>query len=283
LADFKSLPLGALEAIIRSDNFKVDSENSVLYAALIWLEAQLEYSQDKKEQVMKKIIPHVRFLHLLLHFLLDIVPEISQKYKGISEITDKYDTALEYKAGGRGRMEKKNSTERSVQLIPRSTFKDGQHASLKHSFTNVNTWDISRRYFSPKFIVNGYEWYFFCVFKNAGQLDQGDAMDIDNTENGLLFIYLRCHSNYMPKRHYLPISTSVSVELRPSSERKFKSNNVIFESSEKAIGGLLSVHPEEDTLHNIKSGVSAIVINNSMTVTINIDFLESGETCKPID
>jgi len=232
---------------------------------------------------LKKIISHIRFPHLRLHFLLDIVPEISKRNPNLSDQINKlFDLAIEYKAGGKNRMEKKVpwAKDNSLQLIARSSFKDGNLATLKHTFTDISKWDQDpkSRLYSPKFYVNGYEWYFYLQKKMVlNQPIVGDPMEIDNTEISYqLAVFLRCNSKYMPPRHFLPICMTVSVALRPSSERKFKSNYVIFEQSDKAIGGPLS----DERWETIRNDPRSLLINDSITVTIYIEFLENPDSCQ---
>jgi len=288
MEEFKTLPLGAILALLRSDNLKVDSENSLFYASLLWLDAQ-NFDLPKKEEVMKKILPHIRFPQLRLHFLLDIVPEISKKYsKRISQQIDElYDFALEYRVGGKNRImaQKANiSPQLTPQITPRLTFKDGHIAFLRYIFVNVSKWEINTRYFSPIFIVNGYEWYFFLKSKLMTDFlpNQEDIMETDNTlDRYTLAVYLRCNSKFIPEKQYLPICATLCVQLKSSSERKFKFN-VIFERPDKAIGGLIT-EPDE-TWPNIISGKSQIVFNNSITITFSLEFLEGhSEICQTVE
>jgi len=258
----------------------------------LWLDAQ-NFDPPKKVEVMRKILPIIRFPQLRLHFLLDIVPEISKKFnfqKSISQQIDElYDFALEYRAGGRNRILAQKGT--NSQIIPRATFKDGHIGVIRYIFNNVSKWELHTRYFSPIFIVNGYEWYFYLQSKLITELNhQPDFMDTDHPhhhppndqtlENYTLALYLRCNSKFMPEKHYLPIGATVSVQLKSSSERKFK-YSVIFERPEKSIGGQIT-EPEE-TWPNIISGKSLIVFNNSITITFSLEFLDHSDNCQLID
>jgi len=169
-----------------------------------------------------------------------------------------------------------------LQLTPRLTFKDGHLASLKHTFTDIKKWgeelDIQCRLFSPKLYVNGYEWYIFLQHKaytnpSAMEVDNPDLLDYYQPA-----VYLRCHSRFMPVRHYLPISMTISVALKPSSERKFKNQYVIFENSTQAIGGPLTDDNWKKILEDpLKQG--GILINDSITVTIGLEFLDNADNC----
>jgi len=167
-------------------------------------------------------------------------------------------------------------------IIPRATFKDGHLGVIRYVFNNVSTWELNCRYFSPVFIVNGYEWYFFLKSKLLSPLNQPeDMMETDNIQdNYTLGLFLRCNSKYMPNHHYLPLGITASILLKSSSERKFKFN-VIFESPEKAIGGQIT-EPEE-TWPNIISGKSQIVWNNSITITFYLEFFEQSDNCQLIE
>jgi len=154
---------------------------------------------------------------------------------------------------------------------------------LRYVFNNVSSYELHLRYFSPVFIVNGYEFYFFLKSKLLANTPHQDMMETDNNinqDNYTLALYLRCNSKFMPKHHYLPLGVTASILLKSSSERKFK-YNVIFENPEKAIGGQIT--EGDETWPNIISGKSQIVWNNSITITFYLEFYEHSDNCQLID
>jgi len=101
-------------------------------------------------------------------------------------------------------------------------------------------------------------------------------MDHDG-DNSTLGVFLRCTSKFMPERHYLPIRYTVQVTQKPlgvTSDRRFQST-VLFENSAKAMGGKLTV--DDDTWQNIIDGSSSIVVNDTISVTVTVEFLDDAK------
>jgi hypothetical protein len=302
MEEFKKLPLGAILAIIRSDDFRVDSENSVFYAVMLWLLAQ-KFDRFKERKVMAKILPNIRFPQMRIHFLLDIVPVI-RKYFHVPDnekntirppdnnekkkdsknedddiekiIEDMYEFALEYKTGGKNRLEKKGlSGNQRIQLTPRSNFKDANTVVLKNLFQGVSNWDPTSRYFSNVTVSNGYEFYFFLQKKSIDNSAQ--SLDHGDNDNSTVGVFLRCTSKFMPERHYLPIRYLVQVTQKGggvTQDRRFQSI-VLFENSAKAMGGKLTV--DDDNWSNIIDGTSSIVVNDTISVTVTVEFLDDAK------
>jgi hypothetical protein len=84
----------------------------------------------------------------------------------------------------------------------------------------------------------------------------------------------------MPAIHKLPVSMQYTISTSGHKNRIFKPVKVIFTMSEKAIGGKLLTGAE--TWEDIKSGKSEIVVNDTITISAKIHFLNTTDDCQAI-
>jgi len=103
----------------------------------------------------------------------------------------------------------------------------------------------------------------------------------DNPEEFTAAGFLRCSSKLLPPKHFLPIKSTVQIPTRDQNPQgRQMQSSVIFEVSEKAIGGKLT--PPLETWADVTSGRSILVIENVIKVIVTVEFLESSEGCQLI-
>jgi len=264
--EFLNLPTTAIIGWVKSNELVIDSENSVFYFIMLWL-----LKEGKKEERLPffpDIIQYIRFNHMRMHYLIDIIPHT---YKSL---TDPNHIAL--------LREKRNQTLQNHLLPkrydhvyshppPRVLLPDIDKVMIKCVFQEVSKWEDTGKYYSSPVLINGYEFYFFLqrqlVSKPAEPLVYGMAG------------FLRCSGNLIPSQHYLPIAYSVSIQTprQDNRERKFSTMKVIFEAPEKAIGGKLTLANER--WEDVINGILPIVNSNTITVIVTIEFLNSDIDC----
>jgi len=240
-------------------------------------------TQDRKQHMIH-ILPHIHFPHMKKQFLVDIIPYVANQFSDDTrlEIQRMYKTALEYHVGGRQRLTRLNSAQFPAQLDSRPVFPEPNKFTIKCQFLNVSKWELSARYYSAPVFSNGYEFYFFLRKQRISEIPPEDPNNDNNPADFTLAGYLRCTSKLLPPRHYLPICSTVHIPMKGiPSERRFTPSKVVFEASEKAIGGKLTL-PNENW-RQIVSGESPLVIDDTITVHVMVEFLDSDVECQLID
>jgi len=140
-----------------------------------------------------------------------------------------------------------------------------------HEFKDISSVIISSRLYSKPFLFLGYEFYYFLRPQPLSPIP--DTSDINETYT--IAGFLRCTSAILPTKHYLPIKSTVSIKTKDGVDRKFNPSSVVFEASEKAIGGKLTLSKEN--LSQIISGECPIVIDDSIHITVEIELLDAKE------
>jgi len=205
-------------------------------------------------------------------FFLDVVPHVAcyftEPYKTI--ILMLYKKALEWKSGGKIRM-LRMSPDFLNDVVKRNILPYADHFAMKCIYRDMEKWELDGRYYSDGVFSNGYEFYFFL------RVQRNIPGPSSNKSDYILAGYLRCTSKLLPEKYFLPICLTITVALSvPPYERKYSPVKVIFESSQKAIGCKISL-PNE-TWDQIVSGMSPIVLNNTLTLTIGVQFLGSDKS-----
>jgi len=131
---------------------------------------------------------------------------------------------------------------------------------------------ISSRLYSKPFLFLGYEFYYFLRPQPLSPVPDNTS---DVNEAYTIAGFLRCTSAILPTKHYLPIKSTVSIKTKDGVDRKFNPSSVVFEASEKAIGGKLTLSKEN--LAQIISGECPIVIDDSIHITVEIELLDAKE------
>jgi len=257
--EFLNLPPQAIIEWVKSNDLSIDSENSVYYFVMLWI--LKEGKQDERLVYFRRLIEHVRFVHMRLYYLLDIIPSTYKFLKNqedIDALREKRNEALKYIV-----------TKRLTRPLPpaRNLLPDIDKVMIKCVFQEVSNWESTGKYYSSPVLINGYEFYFFLQRQLISPNVYGMAG------------FLRCSGTLIPQQHYLPIAYSVSIQTprNDNRERKFSTMRVIFEAPEKAIGGKLTLSDEK--WEDVISGRSVIVHQNTITVIVAIEFLGTDEGC----
>jgi hypothetical protein len=138
--------------------------------------------------------------------------------------------------------------------------------TFEHTFEKVSEMTTTSRLYSKPYCIMGYDFYYFLrLYKNTTEYLSG---------------YLQCTSAMMPAIHKLPVSMQYTISTSGHKNRIFKPVKVIFTMSEKAIGGKLLTGAE--TWEDIKSGKSEIVVNDTITISAKIHFLNTTDDCQAI-
>jgi len=269
--EFIDLPPYAIIGWLKSDNLIVDSENSVFYFIMLWL--LKEEKKAERLDYFSEIIEHIRFIHMRIHYLLDIIPRVYdqlQNPKYVKLLREKRQEALNYHSlPDRA----KHMRQQVKALYPpvRVLLPDTDKVMIKCIFQEVSKWEPTGKYYSSPVLINGYEFYFFLQRQLVSKPN-------DNEVYGMAG-FLRCSGSLIPSQHYLPISYSVAIQTPTleNRERKFSTMRVIFEAPEKAIGGKLTL--QDETWEQVIRGESPIVYQNTITVIVSIEFLNDDRDC----
>jgi len=122
---------------------------------------------------------------------------------------------------------------------------------------------------------NGYEFYYFIRKFLIG------TKETDNPKDYNVGGFLRCSSPLMPSKHYLPVCFTIEIPLHTTGQsalRKFAPSRVVFQSSQSAIGGNLTIGKE--TWADVADGTCAIVVDNTISVNVTIEFLDDDNGCQ---
>jgi len=257
--------------VILASEIMVDSENTIFYAVCAWT----SYRANRR-QFFEVLLEHIRFSQMRKYFLLDVVYHVAEQYKDSCEqaIRVKADLATEAQCGGFKRLLRQSAN--PTLFSPRPVYPNSNKFTIKCEFRNISQLELTTRYYSAPVIAHGYEFYFFLRKQKINPLGPDD-----NNTNLTLAGYLRCTSKILPPRHYLPIRSIVTVLMDNETERRFVPSNVIFEASEKAIGGKLTL--ADENWEQILNGQSPIVINNTLTAIVTVEFLDTDEGCSRIE
>jgi len=245
---------------------------------MLWL--LKEEKKAERLEYFPEIIEHIRFIHMRIHYLLDIIPRVyeqlsspqAQKPEYVKLLREKRQEALNYHSlADRAKHMRNQSKALSVYPPVRVLLPDTDKVMIKCIFQEVSKWEPTGKYYSSPVLINGYEFYFFLQRQLVSKPN-------DNEVYGMAG-FLRCSGSLIPSQHYLPISYSVAIQT-PSldnRERKFSTMRVIFEAPEKAIGGKLTL--QDETWDQVIQGQSPIVYQNTITVIVSIEFLNDDRDC----
>jgi len=270
--------------IVASD-ITVDSENTLFYAVFVWLSCPLgpyeKPHSPPRRDLLPLILPHIRFPQMRIFFLLEVVYHVADVYIEFKDLIYKLaDHAVECIIGGAQRLQRQTDSCFNAKIyVPRPIYPNSNKFTIKCEFRNISKLETTSRYYSAPVIAHGYEFYFFLRKQKIRPKNSSDDVD---TKNETLAGYLRCTSKILPQKHFLPIRSIVAVTMSgEQSERKFVPSNVIFEASEKAIGGKLTLNDEN--WEQIITGKSPIIHNDTLTAIVTVEFLENDEGCHRIE
>jgi len=270
--EFLTLSLRALLALLSSNEIVVDSENTVFYSVILWI----QWNHVERIPHMASLLACIRFPLMSKYFLLDIVPHVADQFpeKIRDQVMEMRTLGLEAHCSGSARMLVRN-------LFPASQFAERitdsrKTLTIKFMFINISQMDTTKKIYSAPVFWCGYEFSFF--LRPFKLVNSPSVANSPETTEYSLAGFLRCTSKLLPPKHYLPVSYFLRVASREfTSERKFTPSRVIFEAPDKAIGSKLTL-PNEN-LSQIISGESPLVINDTLTVTVDLELLDSDEDC----
>lgn len=288
--NFLDLPHQAIYLIVKNNNLMIDSEASVFYLVACWIEKDLA----EREKYFQQLIEPIRFSQMEKPYLLWIVPNLLPYFRSkqnppigpmmgeeyLNKRLDFAKKAVENEMCPRciGQIIEQQGKEFAAEQLKRRpcfTAKSNQ-ISVKCVFNNIKQLTPAARYYSAPLVSNGYEFYYFI------RLQKTDPNASDSPENFKLAGYLRCVTK-IPNgtTHRLPVSTTVKVAKKSEGDRVFKASSVIFEASEKAIGGILMLEGENwEQVENDGTTINCpIIINDTMTVTATIELLPEEDGC----
>jgi len=251
--EFLNLPIQTIKIIINNENLIIDSENSVFYFLIMWIDKEF----NSRKVYLKELLEYVRFDQMTDHFLLHNVYQIANKYKETEKqiILEKYNEAIQNKLGNKLIIPNQNK---------RLTYENRFEFGIKAIYSHVSEWDINERYYTDTVYAHGYEFYFFVRARPNPHILSTEP------ENHILYGYLRCASS-LSQKYYLKIECEFLVELKNGAQRRIRLGNLIFESPNIALG--MSLTNIDENWTTIINGDAQIIIDNKLTVTIMIKIL----------
>jgi len=276
-SEFLNLPLNALVALLGSDDIIVDSENTVFYAVIVWI----QWNHVERIPFMETLLYSIRFPMMTRYFLLDCIPHVADQFPEPIRrlLMEMRSFGLESKSGENT----KTSTDPALtkQFTERMTYMP-KKLTIKFVFVNISQMDTTKKIYSGPVFWCGYEFSFFLRPINLSANKSPNPLENSAEPSDFALAgFLRCTSKLLPLKHYLPVCYSLRVASREySSERKFTDSRVIFEATDRAIGSKLTL-PNEN-LSQIISGESSLVIDDTLTVTVDIELLENDDNCTVI-
>jgi len=161
--EFLELSQKALLTILQSDNLApLDSENTVLYAILLWI----EHKQERKKY-LETLLPFVRFPQLRKYYLLSVPLMIKDCSPETSKYVSKlYNEAMEYKVGGQEWIKDKLPHTNHKNFLPRPQSINSNPFTMTEKFTGVSKWQVDKPHWSNTYFSNGYSIQFY-VCKSA--------------------------------------------------------------------------------------------------------------------
>ena len=272
---FRSITPEGMCELLKWDDLIVDTENTLFYLLMSWV-----LKEPERKKRLSELFDHVRFCRMSKYFLLDVIPHVANNLRieyplTATKLLDLRRTALWFLAGGTRRYFQLNPSASSSPVFKsRSSYSIVNATAFRicHEFKEISAVTITSRLYSKPFLFNGYEFY---VFMRPQPINsQGPALlDLDDLSMWTLACFTRCTSVILPPKHYLPVKTTVSIKTRDGVDRKFNPNSVVYEASEKAIGGKITL--AQETLKQIVNGDSPIVINDAIHITVEIELLDS--------
>jgi len=141
---------------------------------------------------------------------------------------------------------------------------------IKCIFRDFSQWILNKKYYSQPVLLRGYEIYYFL------QLTATNPSDIGTWQ---LAGFIRCTSDFLPTKFYLPVSFTVAVKLGNNTDRIFRSSVQIFDDSEKALGCVLMV-PGESWAEVLQGNSLVVSSDGTISIIISMDFIDPAETGK---
>jgi hypothetical protein len=288
-----------LKRLIQDDEFRIDSENTIMFLIVKWL-----FINNRED--INIFLPYIKFSHMTIYFLIHIIPQIANKFpeweKMIKNLAHR---AIKYK------LEKNNKlyAPQDATLVPRIYVKPPFTFSSKIEFNPISKMKKDGRLYSDSIISFGYEFLYFIKYDEIS--DSHNSRD--SHASGSLGGYLRCIPLMDTGQHRLPVFVQLSILTKKSESmnksgptkksesmnksgptkksesmnnsgptkkselRIFKGKRFLFEKSEVAIGGKLLINDE--TWEDVISGKNDLVINDTITVLLTVEILDSWSEC----
>jgi len=245
--EFLDLSVSALVGILENDEHMVpiDSENTVLYAVLLWL----SHGEDRK-QYAKTLINHVRFPLLRRYYLLSVPFML----KGLDPETklfvdELHNEALVFKVGGsewvkaRG-IPSSSTNPKRFQLRNSNSTTVSNTFVMTDKFTGASKWVVDKPHWSETYFSNGYSLQFY-VCRSAGSFG----------------VYLHVFSQFIPADEFcLPLSFTIFLLHKSGQFDRIRPCKTTFRRTASKGMPNLGVNHED------------YIVNNTVTVKIEVTF-----------
>jgi len=226
---------------VDSDNLApVDSENTVLYAILLWI----NHSPERRNY-LPQILPLIRFTQLRKFYLLSVPlmlkgypPEVNARIKEL------FNEAIEFKVGGPEWM--KSRVQGSIthkRFTNRPVASNSNPFIMSERFTGVNKWVVDKPQWSDTHFSNGYSVQFY-VCKSQQSFGA----------------YLHIVNQFIEAEEFcLPLSFTIYLLNKVGTFDRIRTCKSTFRRTSKGVPNLGVNHDD-------------FVINNSMTIKIEVAF-----------
>jgi len=226
------------------------------------------HDEGTRKQHMDKMLPFINFGRMKTHYLLDVIPYISQQFEVPirDQIMKKYEKALEIKYGGERRLARMEQ----FSEVNRPIINNANNLAIKWDFTDVSKWNINDRITSPPNFANGYEFMLIVVVEPLHDVPDPPNYPINTyyTLGG----YICCESKFIPQTHYLSLRVSIEITTQRDVRKIALNTEVGFCGSKKIFGSKLTY--DNENWDTILSGETSILRNDTLSIGASIDFQE---------
>ncbi len=242
--EFKRIsPLG-FKVLLEHDDFKADSENSIFLLFRLWLKEQNDLDIH---QCLMPPLSAMRFNQMQDYYLGRFVVSFLEQHK-LENFALK--TAKNFLCRAKDGSKARPATPQS----------DGKKFRMKEGFSDVNTWKINEKYYSQKIYFDGYGFNFFFRVEPEGTMD-----------GEYLAGYVRCTTEDPDPEFKLEAKIAFEFCEKTGASRKLPAFTATFEHSDRSLG--CRICKPGETWKQIKDGLSSIVIDNTITVIVEIELI----------
>jgi len=263
---FWELPLTGLLGWMKSEVLSTDSENSIYFLAMTWIICE----QKERSSFLSTLLSEIKFHHMDSHYIIDTVPHhitLLESTEAKSVLNQWLEKAKEYHMCPERYLYKFPSL---IQGHRQPRDKPSKTSMIKCIFRDYLQWVLTKKYYAQPVLLRGYEIYYFL------QLTSTNPKDISTWQ---LAGFIRCTSDFLPSKFYLPVTFTVAVKLANNTDRIFRSSVQIFDDSEKALGCVLMVPGE--SWAEVLQGNSLVISNDStISIVITMEFIEPHDPGK---
>lgn len=241
--NFKRISSAGFQVLLEHDSFKTDSENTIFLIFRLWLD-----EQDNPN--IKPLLSAMRFNHMKDYYLgRFVIPFLKEHQLSDLALNIAQDYLCKIKDGSKPRGQTYEGCDRKF--------------CMKVEFRNINQWAVGQKYYSHQIVSNGYQFSLFVRVENETNFKSENKQYLGG--------YFHCETKDSDPNHHLQTKVKFEILQKNKQSRNLPQLSLTLKNSTESQGIRLSLPTEN--WEDIKKGTSQIVIDNKITIILQVEFI----------